>query len=66
MMTFDAILSNCKSWSIDIKELDDLPIVHKVLIERLTNVMSEHAGIRSDVRELYSAFLSLLYIGFKA
>ena len=50
MMMLDAVLSNCKPSSIVIKESDDLPIAPKALIERLTNVMLEYAGVRSDIK----------------
>ena len=52
-----------------IKESDDLPIISKALIDELTNVTLEYAGVRSDIREVYFVFwrsLLICTIGFKA
>ena len=67
-MMFDTVLSNFKSSSMVIKEPDDLPIIPKALIDKLTNVTLEYAGVRSDIREAYCLFAITvdLYIGFKA
>ena len=62
-MMFDAILSNIISSSMVIKESDDLPIIPKALIDKLTNVTLEYAGVRSDTREAYFLFLRSLLIG---
>ena len=50
-MMFDEDLSNFKSSSIVTKESDDLPIIPKALIDKLTNVTLECEGMRSDIRE---------------
>ena len=68
-MMFGAVLSNFKSSSMVITESDDLPIIPKALIDELTNVTLEYAGVRSDNREVYFVFLRSLLIctiGFKA
>ena len=52
-MMFAADFSNFKSSSMVINESDDLPISPKVLIDKLTNVRLEYAGVRSDISELY-------------
>ena len=62
MMMFDLVLSNCKLSNMVTKESNDVPIVPKELIERLTNVMLECAGVRSYIRELYFFFLRSLFI----
>ena len=61
-MMFAADFSNFKSSSMVINESDDLPISPKVLIDKLTNVRLEYAGVRSDIRELYFVFLRSLLI----
>ena len=62
MMMFDVVLSNCKSSSLVIKESDDVPIVPKARIEKLTIVMLEHAGVRSGIRAFYFVFFRSLLI----
>ena len=57
-MMFDAVLSNFKSSSMVIKESDDLPIIPKALIDKLTNVTLEYAGVRSGIREAYFVFFN--------
>ena len=52
-MMFDVVLSNFKSSSMVIKESDDLPISPKALIDKLTKMTLEYAGVRSDIREAY-------------
>jgi len=52
-IVYDVGLPNSKSSSMVIKESGDLPIVSKALIDKLTNVTLEYAGVRSDIRELY-------------
>ena len=59
---FDVVLSNCISSSIVIKESDDLPIVPKALIDKLTNVTLQYVGMRSDIREPYFVFLCSMLI----
>ena len=61
-MMFDAVLSNFISSSMVIKESDDLPRIPKALIDKLTNVTLEYAGVRSDIREAYFVFLRSLLI----
>ena len=62
MMMFDADVSNNKSSSVVIKKSDDIPIVPKALIDKLTNETLAYAGVRSDIRELHFAFLRSLLI----
>ena len=62
MIMFDVVLSNCTSSSLVIKESDDAPIVPKALIEKLTIVMLEYAGMRSGIRALYFVFFRSLLI----
>ena len=45
-----------------IKESDDLPISPKALIDKLTKMTLEYAGVRSDNREAYFVFLRSLLI----
>ena len=44
------------------KESDDLPIIPKAPIDKLTNVTLEYAGVRSDIGEAYFVFLRSLLI----
>ena len=62
IMMFDAVLSNFKSFSMVIKDSDNLPIIPKALIDKLTNVTLEYTGVRSDIREAYFVFLQSLLI----
>ena len=62
MMIFDAVLSNFRSSSTVIRESDDIPIVPKALMDKLTNVTLEYASERSDIRELYFVLLQSLLI----
>jgi len=51
MMTFDVVLPNCKSSSLVIKELGDLILPARAVIEMLTIMNVEYACLRSDSRE---------------
>ena len=65
---FNAVLSNFRSSSMVIRKSDDIPIVTKALIDKLTNVTVEYAGVRPDIRELYFCLFTItvdLHIGFK-
>ena len=61
-MMFGAVLSNFKSSSMTIKEVNGVPIVPKALIDKLTNVPLEYAGLRLDIRELYFVVVRSLLI----
>ena len=62
MMMFHAVLSSFRSSSMVIRESDDILIVRKALIDKLTNVTLECTGVRLDIRELYLVFLRSLFI----
>ena len=47
--------SNRLAWLF--KESNDLPIVPKALMDKLTNFTLQNAGVRSDIREQYFVFL---------